>query len=223
MSTTLIIPGRNGSGPGHWQTWLEAQLPDARRISGINWEKPAIHAWAGAIVREIDHTAGEVWLVAHSFGVLAALLAGKRRPDRIAGAMLVAPADPELFTESGLVDWSKDESIRGTTVGHLLPHAALPFPALLVLSSNDVWMRMTTGLTWGSRWGARVTQVGPQGHLNESSGHGPWPEGLALFQRFRTAHEGLPSGDLDPWPLPDRRIAANIGGSDAWPGGTMSS
>jgi len=201
MSTTLIIPGRNGSGPGHWQSWIESRIPDARRVCGIDWDKPAIHAWAGAIVREIDHAAGEVWLVAHSFGALAALLAGQRRGDRIAGAMLVAPADPELFTEAGLVDWSKEEALRGSPVSHLLPHTALPYPALLVLSSNDPWLRVTSGLTWASRWGARVVQAGPVGHLNEGSGHGPWPEGLALLQRFRDANGGFPTGELDPAPL----------------------
>lgn len=202
MSTTLIIPGRNGSGPDHWQSWMESRIPGARRIRGIDWDTPAIHAWAGAIVREIDLTAGEVWLIAHSFGVLAALLAGTRRGERIAGAMLVAPADPELFSEAGFQDWTDDTLTRPLSVARLLPHAALPYPALLVLSSNDPWMRVTTGLTWASRWGARVSQAGPAGHLNEGSGHGPWPEGLELFQRFRSANGGLPTGDLDPAPLP---------------------
>jgi len=115
--------------------------------------------------------------------------------------MLVAPADPELFAESGLVDWSKEASLRGNPVSRLLPHAALPFPALLVLSSNDPWMRVTTGLTWASRWGARVVQAGPVGHLNEASGHGPWPEGLAMLERLRAAHGDLPTGPLDTEPL----------------------
>lgn len=210
MATTLIIPGRNGSGAGHWQSWLETRLPDARRVAGIDWDQPAIHAWAGAIVREIDHAAGEVWLVAHSFGALAALLAGGRRGNRIAGAMLVAPADPELFTEAGFQDWTDDATTRSPSVARLLPHEALPYPALLVLSSNDPWLRVTTGLTWASRWGARVVQTGPLGHLNEGSGHGPWPEGLALFQRFRNASGGFPTGDLDTGPLPTSANLDNI-------------
>lgn len=210
MATTLIIPGRNGSGSGHWQTWLETHLPDAQRVVGIDWDQPAIHAWAGAIVREIDHAAGEVWLVAHSFGALAALLAGQRRSGRIAGAMLVAPADPELFTEAGFQDWTDDATTRSPSVARLLPHEALPYPALLVLSSNDPWLRVTTGLTWASRWGARVVQAGPVGHLNDGSGHGPWPEGLALFQRFRNANGGFPTGDLDPGPLPTGAKLDNI-------------
>lgn len=200
--TTLIIPGRNGSGPGHWQTWLEGRLPDARRVEGIDWDQPAIHAWAGAIIREIDRAAGEVWLVAHSFGCLATLFAGHKRGERIAGAMLVAPADPELFSETGFQDWTDDAPTRLPSVARLLPQEALPYPALLVLSTNDPWLRVTTGLTWASRWNARTVQAGPIGHLNEGSGHGPWPEGLALFQRFRAAHTGLPSGDLDTEVLP---------------------
>ena len=203
MSTTLIIPGRNGSGPGHWQTWFEGRLAGARRVRGIDWDRPAIHAWAGAIVHEIDQTPGAVWLVAHSFGCLAALLAGKRRGNRIAGAMLVAPADPELFSASGLRDWSDTSTLQEAPVTRLLPHEPLPYPTLLVLSADDPWMRITTGLTWASRWGARAVHVGASGHINEASGHGPWPDGLTLFERFREAHQDLPSGALDADPLPD--------------------
>lgn len=202
MSTTLIIPGRNGSGPGHWQSWFESRLADSRRVSRLrDWDRPAIHAWAGAIVREIDQSAGGVWLVAHSFGCLAALVAADKRPERIAGAMLVAPADPELFSETGFQDWTDPAPARSPSLGRLLPHHALPYPALLVLSSNDPWLRLTTGLTWASRWGARVVQAGAVGHLNEASGHGPWPEGLAMFERLRSAHGDLPTGPLEDEPL----------------------
>ncbi|MBU3694308.1 MAG: alpha/beta hydrolase [Rhodocyclaceae bacterium] len=231
MSTTLIIPGRNGSGPGHWQTWLESRVAGARRVTGIDWDQPAIQAWSGALVHQIDRAAGEVWLVAHSFGCLAALLASARRPTRIAGAMLVAPADPELFNESGLRDWSDPDALRDPAITRLLPHGPLPYPALLVLSGNDPWLRLTTGLTWASRWGARAVHIGTSGHINEASGHGPWPEGLALFERFRDAHQDLPTGALDAHPLPDEarrrenRSAAGLGqtapGHDrdaAWPG-----
>ena len=210
MATTLIIPGRNGSGPGHGQTWLETRLPGACRVSGIDWERPAIHAWAGAIVREIDRLHGEVWLVAHSFGCLAALVAGQRRAERIAGAMLVAPADPELFSETGFQDWTDTEAARSPAVSRLLPHDALPYPTLLVLSTNDPWLRVTTGLTWASRWGARIVHAGAVGHLNEGSGHGPWADGLDLFLRFRAAHGELPTGRLDPEPLQAADKSRNI-------------
>ncbi|MFZ4554612.1 MAG: RBBP9/YdeN family alpha/beta hydrolase [Burkholderiales bacterium] len=205
MSTVLIVPGRNGSGAAHWQTWLEGRIPGARRIRGIDWDRPVVHAWAGAIVHEIDQTPGEVWLVAHSFGCLAALLAGRRRADRIAGAMLVAPADPEFFSESGLRDWSGTSAVQEAPVTRLLPHEPLPYPTLLVLSADDPWMRITTGLTWASRWDARAVQVGRQGHINEASGHGPWPEGLQIFERFHQVYAELPIGPLDADPHASRQ------------------
>ena len=31
-STTLIIPGLYGSGPGHWQSWMESRIEGAHRV-----------------------------------------------------------------------------------------------------------------------------------------------------------------------------------------------
>lgn len=52
--TVLIVPGLHGSGAAHWQTWLEGQLPEARRVVGIDWESPVLARWAGAVRRQID-------------------------------------------------------------------------------------------------------------------------------------------------------------------------
>ena len=39
MTTTLIIPGLNSSGLGHWQTWFETRLPDAVRVVQSDWKR----------------------------------------------------------------------------------------------------------------------------------------------------------------------------------------
>ena len=75
LQTTLIVPGLNNSGPGHWQTWLEEQLPDVRRVRHIDWNVPVLARWATEVRREIDEAAGVVWLVAHSYGCLASVVA----------------------------------------------------------------------------------------------------------------------------------------------------
>ena len=95
--TVLIVPGFHGSGPDHWQSWLERQLPESRRVSGIDWEAPVLARWAAEVRREIDAAASAVWLVAHSFGCLASVVAAADRPEKVAGALLVAPADPARF------------------------------------------------------------------------------------------------------------------------------
>lgn len=48
QQTTLIMPGYQGSGPAHWQSWFETQLPDARRIAGIDRNAPVASIWFSA-------------------------------------------------------------------------------------------------------------------------------------------------------------------------------
>jgi predicted alpha/beta hydrolase family esterase len=168
MTTTLIIPGLHSSGPGHWQTWFEEHLPGTVRVIQSDWDKADLTTWSARVRRDIHRNPGGHIVVAHSFGVLAAVHAAAREPERIAGALLVAPADPEKF-----------DSIRD------LPRDPLPFPAVVVASSNDPWMTLWKGAEWADRWGADFVNLGDAGHINTESGFGPWPEGLSLLERLR--------------------------------------
>ena len=47
--------------------------------------------------REISRRPGPVLIAAHSFGALAAVQAAEDYRERIVGALLVTPADPEKF------------------------------------------------------------------------------------------------------------------------------
>src|SRR5690606_12983517 len=66
-STVLTVPGYHGSGQGHWQTWLESEVAECRRVRRVDWESPILADWALEIRREIDEAVGAVWIVAHSF------------------------------------------------------------------------------------------------------------------------------------------------------------
>lgn len=167
MTTTLIIPGLNSSGPAHWQSWLEDHIPGTLRVIQSDFSKPDLAAWAQRLRRDITRTPGKLVLVAHSFGALAAAQAATDHADRIAGALLVAPADPDRFG-----------------VAELLPQHALPFPAVVVASTNDPWMSLERAAHWADTWGADFVNLGAAGHINVDSGFGPWPEGLALWQRL---------------------------------------
>jgi len=203
-STTLIIPGLHGSGSDHWQTWLESRVVGAQRVVQDNWSVAALDLWSDRVRQAIDGAIGQVWLVAHSFGCLAAATAAVDRVDRVAGALLVAPANPERFTAQGLVQSSvasiADGELAGTskaTITSLIPHQALGFPSIVVASSNDPWMRLTAASVWADRWGAQFECIGRAGHINVESGFGPWAQGLDLFERFRAAHGGEPLGSID--------------------------
>lgn len=192
--TTLIVPGFHGSGPAHWQTWFEAQLPDARRVSGIDWEQPVLPRWAQAVRDGIDHASGPVWLVAHSFGCLAAVLAASQRRERVAGLLLVAPADPQRFTAQGLR--KADTAPELPSLAHWIPRSPLGAPCLVVASTNDPWVRLSSAAYWAQCWGGQLENIGAAGHINVDSGHGPWPQGLALFKALQAAQGDLPLGAI---------------------------
>jgi len=169
MATTLIVPGLHDSGPTHWQSWFATQLPDSHRVEQANWETTCLSDWAARVREEIDGTGENLWIVAHSFGCLATVTAGLVRPEKILGALLVAPADPQRFGEPTA-----------------LLEERLPFPSLVVVSSNDPWVKAHAAEYWADQWGSQYLNIGQAGHINVDSGHGPWPEGLRLFEQLQT-------------------------------------
>lgn len=219
-STTLVIPGLYGSGPTHWQTWLTSRVAGARRVEQDNWNVAALDQWTRRVNDAIDGAVGPVWLVAHSFGCLAAVSAAVSRADRVAGALLVAPANPERFTATGLqAEFQPTASAFATqssqakdTITNLIPHQALGFPSVLVASANEPWMRLTAAALWAGRWGSQLDCIGRAGHVNIESGFGPWPKGLDLFERFRAAHGGEPLGNIDAL---SARLSPSLIGCDA--------
>ena len=172
MTTTLIIPGLKSSGPAHWQSWFEAHIPGTVRVIQPDWNKADLAEWAARVRRDITRTPGRLLIVAHSFGVLAAVQAATDHAERIAGTLLVAPADPKKFG-----------------VEELLPQVPLPFPSVVVGSTNDHWMTLERAAYWADLWGADFVNLGEAGHINVESGFGPWPEGLSLYGRLRRSTE----------------------------------
>lgn len=168
MTTTLIIPGLNSSGPSHWQTWLEERIPRTARVTQSDWHDADLPEWASRVRREIFRASGLVFIVAHSFGALAAVQAAHDHAHRVLGALLVAPADPAMF---GVTEY--------------LPSEPLGFPTTVVASTNDPWMAVERAARWADLWEAEFVNLGAAGHINADSGFGPWPEALALIARLQ--------------------------------------
>lgn len=183
---TLIVPGFHGSGEAHWQTWFETQLPDAQRVTGIDWEKPVIHEWAAAIGAAIDESSQPMWIVAHSFGCLASVTAAIERADKVAGAFLVAPADPWRFAPTGLVH-DLPVNQRGESVANELQQHRFSFPSVVIASDNDPWVKLTGAAYWADIWGSRLIHLPQAGHINIDSGFGPWPYGLQVLRAMQAA------------------------------------
>ena len=170
MDTTLIVPGLHGSGPGHWQSWFEDQIEGCVRVAQSDWSTPDLPSWSARLRRGLDRAKGQVFIAAHSFGCLAAVdVAGDSESSkRIAGMMLVAPADPARF---GLQD-----RFAGGVLG---------VHSVLVASTNDDWMSFESAAGWADTWGSQLVNLGAAGHINVSSGFGPWPRGLEILRSLR--------------------------------------
>jgi predicted alpha/beta hydrolase family esterase len=172
MPTTLIVPGLKSNGPTHWQTWLERRLAGSVRVNQRDWNDPHLPDWSSRVRCEIARSSGPIFIVAHSFGALAAVQAASDHADRIAGALLVAPADPRHFG-----------------VAEFLPIRSLGFAAIVVASTNDPWISLDSAAHWANRWDADFINLGEAGHINAESGFGPWPKALTLLERLRRASE----------------------------------
>jgi predicted alpha/beta hydrolase family esterase len=181
MATVLIVPGLRGSGPDHWQTWWQFRDAAARRVEQEHWETPDLARWSGKVREALERAKEPAWIVAHSFGCLASIRAAADRPDTVAGALLVAPADPERFG-----------------IAAELPHQPLGFPTILVASTSDPWMPFERVAQWTARWGSRLVNLGPAGHINAESGFGPWPLGPRLLKDLQAEakHQSRCSGEL---------------------------
>lgn len=169
----LIHPGWQDSGPSHWQTHWQANLPHAQRVSQADWLQPELDDWVASLDTQIDATAGPVLLACHSLGCLNLVHWAQRYPHKaakVAAALLVAPADVERA--------DAPQAIRGFAP---IPRKPLPFACTVVASDNDPFSQLATSRALAQVWGAELVVLKGAGHINSDAGFGPWPEGLALL------------------------------------------
>jgi uncharacterized protein len=171
----LIVPGRNGSGPGHWQTIWERKN-GYERVIQRDWQNADVEEWTAGLAAAISGRSGDVVLVAHSLGCLtvdhwAALY--PRSASQVKCALLVAP--PDLGSRRACPPPLRRFAARGS---------ALPFPSILVANENDPYGTLQFAKKTARGWKSRLVNAGRAGHINVDSGHGPWPEGQQLLREL---------------------------------------
>lgn len=181
----LIVPGWSSSGPDHWQSRWERNLPTARRVEQQDWLHPERDAWVEALVAATLARAPDkpVVFLAHSLGVATVVHAAARLPPgSVAGAFLVGPADVDNADRWPVTQgYTFDKTHNGFAP---LPLRALPFPSLMIASANDPYCAFDRAEALSAAWGSTLVAAGAAGHLNVASGHGPWPEGLMRLGWF---------------------------------------
>jgi predicted alpha/beta hydrolase family esterase len=171
----LILPGRAGGGAGYWYSRWAERLQSAKEVKQADWHNPEKDIWIKTLDQAIQQSTKPVILIAHSFGALTAVHhANGMDATKVSGAFLVAPPDLEVDHP----DLNKTESFGP------VPRNPLPYPSIVVASSNDPFSSIEKAADQASAWGSLFIDAGEAGHLNEDSGHGPWPEGLMVFAKF---------------------------------------
>jgi predicted alpha/beta hydrolase family esterase len=185
-SAFLILHGLSGSGPGHWQRWLQERLaqaghtvrfpdlPEPDRPDPGTWQREAL-----AELAALD--GGERVVICHSLScvVWCQICEQIERPvDRVA---LVAPpslgADlAEIVPFFPLTATSEDVA-RGSR------HTRL------VCSDNDPYCPEGAAALYGERLGLPVDLHLGRGHLNVDAGLGPWPAMEAWAQGAKNGVE----------------------------------
>ncbi|MEN3275269.1 MAG: serine hydrolase [Massilia sp.] len=170
----LILPGLWNSGPQHWQSVWHARYPAWRRVEHRDWNNPDCAEWVAELDAAVAACQGAPVLVAHSLGcILAAHWAASGSPLRAAGAFLVAPSDVDA------------PSYPIATNGFApVPMAPLPFPSIVVASTNDEFVRRERAQAFAAAWRGRYVEIGEAGHVNADSGYGDWSEGERLLLDF---------------------------------------
>lgn len=114
-------------------------------------------------------------LVAHSLGchLVAAWAGHSRHTSRVKAALLVAPPDTEhQDMPPNLFNWRP------------IVRRRLPFASIAVVSTNDPFCAHDRAHAMASDWGSDLVSIGERGHINDESGLGAWPEGIALLDRL---------------------------------------
>jgi hypothetical protein len=170
----LILPGLFDSGPDHWQTLWELKHPSFRRVRQRDWQTPDRSEWVATLQGAVAESATPALLVAHSLACCLVAHWAAVHDGPIQGALLVAPADVEA-----------PDFPEGTAGFAPMPLARLPFPSIVVASTNDPYVTTARATEFAAAWGARLELIGAAGHINSESGLGTWPQGLAFLEKLR--------------------------------------
>src|SRR5262245_10365780 len=140
----LTVPGLYNSGPEHWQTHWERELPDCHRVGQREWESPRRVDWVANLESAFEHGKPPFYLVGHSLGCITIAYWAQSSRLRVEGALMVAPADTE-----------RADFPTGPKGFQPLPTRKLPFPTILVASEDDPWLTIERAEVIAKGWGSR--------------------------------------------------------------------
>jgi predicted alpha/beta hydrolase family esterase len=183
---TVVIPGWNGSGDGHWQTWLEEQSEmdgrATRRPAFADLEHPDLADWLAALRSSIADLPPDGYdVVAHSLGAVLWLhhVADPQGAPRAARVALVAPPSPRTTIPEIAAFFPPPMDIDTVRQG--------ADGTVLVAGDDDPYLPEGIAAAYGLPLKMATTVIAGGGHLNVESGHGEWPAVLDWCRRDNLA------------------------------------
>ena len=209
----VLVYGYEGSGPGHWQRWLQGELQ--RRDAAFAFPElseplaPDKDRWLAELAQVVEAAAEPVTLVAHSLGCwLVDHFINERGGERLHAALLVAPPSPHLIFEA--VDSFLPPPRRREAWATIAAHS------LIVSSDNDEFATAAEIEAIATDLNVQYQMIPDAGHINSASGYGPWR--FALVWR-RPVGALNPRRPRPPPPGARRRAPSSVGGGSRgqWP------
>lgn len=173
MTHTVIVPGVGGSDDDHWQSWLQRQLMSCSRVQQKNWQHPVLADWIENFVYTLNKITTPIQIVAHSFGCLTSVAALTQHPElksKIQKMILVAPANPARFCETGFATNSVENYAQ------YFHQLRIDVPVDMIISENDPWLSFSDAQALAKAWKVKARNLGQVGHINVASGFGFFPE-----------------------------------------------
>ena len=180
----LLVPGLNDSGPAHWQTLWQRELPHCARAELGMWDNPHRNTWVNQLNLAIHKARRPVILVAHSLACHAVAWWNEyERPTAdgpVRGALLVAPPEVE--------DDGVDQRLARFAPVMRNP---FPFPTIVAASRDDPYIAFDRARRLARIWKSRFIDAGWLGHINADSGIRDWPFGQFLLRQLKAAIDPL--------------------------------
>jgi predicted alpha/beta hydrolase family esterase len=169
----LILHGYQGSGPGHWQTWLAARLRSGDAYVAFpdlpDPDAPQLRSWLDALGGELDAFPSPPVVICHSLACLLWLHhAAGEAPAAVSRVLLVAPPSPSAAPDV-LASFFPAPLDAGALA------ASAPEGVRLVCSDDDPYCPEGAAELYGVPLGLPTDVLPGRGHLNPEAGLGPWP------------------------------------------------
>ncbi len=155
MFNIVFVPGYGNSINGHWQEIWYKEFKDSYWVEQNDWENPRCVDWVEALNLLIQSLEGPILLVTHSLGGSTVVEWSKKHTANILGAFLVAVPDVQSA--------NFPEAISGYQT---LPLEKLPFPSLVLASTDDPYSTVDRTKYFAKTWGSGLISIGYLGQVN---------------------------------------------------------